>query len=205
MSWLKGVMLGLLTAAMLAFALGFWGFAQSVNDSAPPDPFPEADAIVALTGGSRERLTTGMDLLAQGHGRRLLISGVNAKVTDEEIAKLLAGGDQLFKCCVDVGRQAEDTLGNAAETAAWVQRNGFETVIVVTDNYHMPRSLSELRVAMPHANLVAYPVRTRISRNGVWQNEPAAASQLAGEYLKYLVVRIREALAALDKKPPISA
>jgi uncharacterized SAM-binding protein YcdF (DUF218 family) len=106
---------------------------------------------------------------------------------------------------VDVGRQAEDTLGNAAETAAWVQRNGFETVIVVTDNYHMPRSLSELRVAMPHAKLVPYPVRTRISRNGVWQNEPAAASQLAGEYLKYLVVRIRESLAALDKKPPTSA
>lgn len=204
MSWLKGVMLGLLTAAMLAFALGFWGFAQSVNAAAPPDPFPEADAIVALTGGSRQRLTTGMDLLAQGHGRRLLISGVNAKVTDEEIAKLLAGGDQLFKCCVDVGRQAEDTLGNAVETAAWVQRNGFETVIVVTDNYHMPRSLSELRVAMPRAKLVPYPVRTRISRNGVWQNEPAAASQLAGEYLKYLVVRVREALAALDNKPPTS-
>jgi uncharacterized SAM-binding protein YcdF (DUF218 family) len=205
MSWLKGVILGLLTAAMLAFALGFWGFAQSVNAAAPPDPFPEADAIVALTGGSRQRLTTGMDLLAQGHGRRLLISGVNAKVTDEEIAKLLAGGDQLFKCCVDVGRQAEDTLGNAAETAAWVQRNGFETVIVVTDNYHMPRSLSELRVAMPTAKLVPYPVLTRISRNGVWQNEPAAASQLAGEYLKYLVVRVREALAALDKKPPTPA
>lgn len=202
MSWLKGVMLGLLTAAMLAFALGFWGFAQSVNAAAAPDPFPEADAIVALTGGT-ERLTTGMDLLAEGHGRRLLISGVNAKVTDEEMAKLLAGGgDQLFKCCVDIGRQAEDTLGNAAETAAWVRRNGFETVIVVTDNYHMPRSLSELRVAMPHARLVPYPVHARISRNGVWQNEPAAASQLAGEYLKYLVVRIREALAALDKKPP---
>jgi uncharacterized SAM-binding protein YcdF (DUF218 family) len=202
MSWLRGIMLGMITAALVGFALGFWGFAQSVNAAAPPDPLPEADGIVALTGGTLERLTTGMDLLAHGRGRRLLISGVNPKVKDEEIAQLLHGGEALFKCCVDIGRRAEDTLGNAAETAAWSRRNGYDTLIVVTDNYHMPRALSELRTAMPNVRLAAYPVRTRMTRSGVWQNDPGAASRLAGEYLKYLVVRVREALIGLDKTKP---
>jgi uncharacterized SAM-binding protein YcdF (DUF218 family) len=198
MSWLRGIMLAMITAALLAFALGFWGFARSVQRAGPPDPFPEADAIVALTGGSTDRLTTAMDLLAAGHGRRLLISGVNPKVTDKEMAALLHGGDKLFKCCVDVGRRAEDTLGNAAETAAWTRRNGFETLIVVTDNYHMPRSLAELRIAMPQTRLVPYPVKARIARAPVWQNDLGAAARLAGEYTKYLVIRVREALLALD-------
>lgn len=199
MSWLRGILFGVVAAALAAFALGFWGFAQSVNDAAPPDPFPEADGIVALTGGTLERLTTGMELLASGHGRRLLISGVNPQVKDEELFKLLRTSDELFKCCVDIGRRAEDTLGNATETAAWANRNGFETLVVVTDNYHMPRALSELRSAMPNVKLAPYPVRTRMTRSGVWQNDPGAASRLAGEYLKYLVVRVREALLALDK------
>jgi uncharacterized SAM-binding protein YcdF (DUF218 family) len=200
MSWLRGIVLALVAAGVLAFGLGFWGFARSVQQAAPPDPFPEADGIVALTGGSTDRLTTAMDLLASGHGRRLLISGVNPKVTDKEMAALLHGGDKLFKCCVDVGRRAEDTLGNAAETAAWANRNGFETLIVVTDNYHMPRSLAELRIAMPRTKLVPYPVKARISRAPVWQNDLGAAARLAGEYTKYLVIRVREALLALDDR-----
>jgi uncharacterized SAM-binding protein YcdF (DUF218 family) len=201
MSWLRGILLGVATAAALALMLGFWGFAQSVNQAAPPDPFPEADAIVTLTGGSLDRLTTGMNLLAAGHGRRLLVSGVNPKVTDEQIAEMLHGGKYLFRCCVDVGRRAEDTLGNAAETAAWAERNGFRTVIVVTDNYHMPRSLSELKLAMPGVKLVPYPVSARISRDGVWQNDVGAAARLAGEYVKYLIVRVRETVFAARARP----
>ncbi|MGE3302376.1 MAG: YdcF family protein [Hyphomonadaceae bacterium] len=200
MSWLRGIVLGLLAAAALAFFVGFWGFAHSVNRAAPPDPLPEADAVVALTGGSLERLRTGMDLLAAGHGRRLLISGVNPKVTDEELAQLLRGRRVLFECCVDIGRRAEDTLGNAAETAAWARRNGFETLIVVTEDYHMPRSITELRIAMPNVKLAPYPVSARISKEGVWQNDVGAAGRLGLEYVKYLIIRAREALIALDRR-----
>lgn len=200
MSWLRGIVMGMLTAIVLGFGLGFWGFARSVENAEPPDPIPEADAIVALTGGSLDRLTKGMELLAEGRGRRLLISGVNPKVTDKELQALLAGGEKLFKCCVDVGRRAEDTLGNAAETADWAKRNGFTRIIVVTDNYHMPRSLSELRVAMPDVTLTPYPIKTKIASEGVWQNDLGAAGRLAGEYVKYVVIRVREQLLSGDKK-----
>jgi uncharacterized SAM-binding protein YcdF (DUF218 family) len=201
MSWLRGVFIACVTALALGFGVGFWGFARAVHDVAPPDPFPEADAIVSLTGGSLDRLTTGMDLLASGHGRRLLISGVNPKVTDAELEKLLHGGKALFACCVDVGRSAEDTLGNASETAAWAKRNGIHRLIVVTDDYHVPRALLELKLAMPDVALIAYPVSTRTTKPGVWGSDVGAAARLAGEYVKYVVIRIREVLLSFDHKP----
>jgi uncharacterized SAM-binding protein YcdF (DUF218 family) len=198
MSWLRGVLIACLTAAVLAFGIGFWSFARSVHDVAVPDPVPEADAVVSLTGGSLDRLRTGMMLLAAGHGRRLLISGVNPKVTDKEMIALLHGGPELYRCCVDLGRSAEDTLGNASETAAWARRNGFHSLIVVTDDYHVPRSLLELKLAMPGVTLTPYPVPTRITRPGVWGADGRAAARLGGEYVKYLIIRLREALLSLD-------
>lgn len=199
MSVVRGVLLAVLTAILLLAWLGFLGFADHVHRARPPSPTPEADAIVALTGGTVTRLSTGMDLLAQGHGRRLLVSGVNPQVKDAELAALLKGPDALFACCVDVGRQAEDTLGNASETSAWAERNGFHRVIVVTDDYHMPRSLAELRIAMPGVELIAYPVATRASRPQVWQRDLGAAGRLAVEYGKYLAIRVRERLLAFDR------
>jgi uncharacterized SAM-binding protein YcdF (DUF218 family) len=199
MSLLRGVLLAVLTAVIAALGLGYLSFARSVEAARPPSPLPEADAIVSLTGGSAERLSTGMRLLEEGRGRRLLISGVNARVPDREIYALLGGPAELAACCVDLGRQAEDTLGNASETAAWAQRNGFSRLIVVTDDYHMPRSLAELRVAMPAARLIPYPVPTAAAAKGAWRTDPGKAARLGGEYMKYLVIRAREAVLSGDR------
>jgi uncharacterized SAM-binding protein YcdF (DUF218 family) len=201
MSLIRGALLAILTALALAGAAGFVEFARAVHGAAPAEPTPPVDAIVALTGGSNKRLETAMTLLEQGHGRRLLISGVNPKVKDDELAALLGADAAMFACCVDVGRTAEDTLGNASETAAWTRRNGFDTVLVVTDDYHMPRSLVELRLAMPEMELIAYPVRTRVTAPRAWQTDIAAAGRLGSEYVKLLVVRARERLLAIDKPP----
>jgi uncharacterized SAM-binding protein YcdF (DUF218 family) len=201
MSWLRGALLAVVTAVVAALGLGFMSFARTVEASAPPTPLPEADAIVALTGGTTDRLTTAVRLLSEGRGRRLLISGVNPRVSDEAIYAVLQAPDELVACCVDLGRQAEDTLGNASETAAWAGRNGFARIIVVTDDYHMPRSLAELHVAMPTAQLIAYPVPTPFAHAGGWKRDPGAATRLAGEYLKYLLISAREAMLTDDPAP----
>ncbi len=58
---------GLLTLALAAgvvfFILGFWRFAERVRGPEHPDPPPQSQAIVALTGGSLERLSTGVHLI----------------------------------------------------------------------------------------------------------------------------------------------
>ena len=48
----------------------------------------KADGIVVLTGGDN-RLEAGAKLLSEGRAKRMLISGVNRKVTREEMQRLL--------------------------------------------------------------------------------------------------------------------
>lgn len=183
--------------ALVAFIAGFWSFAEDVRQEAD-EPAP-AQAIVALTGGSLQRLRTGVRLLEERKGERLLISGVNRIVTDAELYDALQVDPALGECCIDVGRRAEDTLGNASETAAWAREHRYTNIILVTDDYHMPRSQAELEVALPEAEIHPYPVRTRWTEPALWRSDLGAAVRLGGEYVKYLVIRGREALIGLGK------
>jgi uncharacterized SAM-binding protein YcdF (DUF218 family) len=180
---------------MIAFIAGFWSFAENVREEALPPP--QSQAIVALTGGSLERLSMGVRLLEERKGERLLISGVNRIVTDNELYAVLNVDPALGQCCIDLGRSAEDTLGNAAETAAWAREHRYTQIILVTDDYHMPRSKAELELALPEAEIHPYPVRTRWTDPDLWRSDLGAAARLGGEYVKYLVIRGREALIGL--------
>jgi len=64
----------------------------------------------------------------------------------------------------------------------------------------MPRSQAELSVAMPEAEIHPYPVRTRFTDPATWRSDLGAAGRLGGEYVKYLVIRGREALIGLGSK-----
>lgn len=192
----RGWLLALCAGGAIAL-FGFSGFVHQIRARTAVEAAPRADAIVVLTGGSRARLETGVRLLEAQAGARLLISGVNPAVEDAALFELLAVDEGLAACCVDLGRNAEDTLGNAAETAAWAQRHSYQTLIIVTDDYHMPRSLAELRIALPETTLIAHPVATTVMEPAGWLDHPARFSRLWVEYGKYLVVRARETLIAL--------
>jgi uncharacterized SAM-binding protein YcdF (DUF218 family) len=129
---------------------------------------------------------TGAKLLSEGRAKRMLISGVNRKVTREEMQHLLGLDSKTFNCCVDLGYEALDTVGNADETRTWVNRNGYESLIVVTSRYHMPRSLAELALAMPHVKLVPYAVTPKRFPEQNWWLHAATTRVLLSEYLKYL-------------------
>lgn len=194
---MRSLLLWACIAALIVFVGGFWTFATRVR--AEPGPAPNAEAIVALTGGSLERLSTGVRLLREQKGQRLLISGVNRIVTDAELFEVLHVDAELAQCCVDLGRTAEDTLGNASETAQWAREHHYRDLILVTDDYHMPRSRIELALAMPEAEIHPYPVRTRWTDPKLWRSDLGAAGRLGSEYLKYLVIRGREALIDLGR------
>lgn len=172
----------LVLAAAILFG-GFVWFAVTV-DSGRPDA-PSADGIVALTGGE-SRLDAAVALLEQGAGERLLISGVDPGTTRDDIRALFARTPRSFDCCVDLGWTAKDTVGNAAEAAAWTREKGYRSLIVVTAHYHMPRALLELSAALPGVALIPYPVAPETVRLDSWWSDPATLKLLAGEYVKYL-------------------
>lgn len=170
--------------AIVALILGFIVFANTVTRS-QQGTSEVVDGIVVLTGGPH-RIAVGMKLLQAGMGKRLLISGVNPITTRREVRRLVRADNRLFACCVDVGYAAKDTIGNAVEARAWARRNGYHRLVVVTASYHMPRSMSELALAMPDVQLLAHPVVSPSLADQSWWLSASMVRLLAGEYLKLL-------------------
>jgi len=174
---------------ILLLGIGYARFAGMIDAREPADT-PRTDAIVVATGGA-QRVGDAMGLLGAERGRRLLISGVNEKTGREELAKLNPASRDLLACCVDLDYRARNTIGNAIETRRWVRRHGFRSLLVVTSNYHMPRTLAEFAHAMPDVRLVAHPVVTEHIDTSGWWNRWSVIKVLAPEYAKYLVARLR--------------
>lgn len=191
-SWLRRGVAGCLFAGLVVLLVGFIGFLNFVNaiERAERRPGTRADGIVALTGGA-QRISDAIDLLAQGYAGRLLISGVNERTSRAEIARLNPGQLRLFQCCVDLDYRARNTIGNAIETRRWAEQNSFKSLIIVTSNYHMPRTLVELDHALPDIRKVPYSVISPAIDPDSWWRDPSTARVLLSEYVKLLAVWAR--------------
>lgn len=184
------------------FLGGFLRFSTVVTD-VPQTVLKEADGLVVLTGGSK-RIGAALRMMDSKQGQRLLISGVNAETDVSDLRRAHGGFDALFNCCVDVERVALNTVGNARETAKWVQKKGYKSLIVVTSGYHMPRSLLEFRRHMPSTKLIPYPVQTKRFSDKNWWRDISNLRFMMSEYLKYVGSQLRrfvpgDSMAALQR------
>jgi uncharacterized SAM-binding protein YcdF (DUF218 family) len=192
--WLPRIGLAV-AAAVLVWLGAFLQFTALLPRQAPT--LDESDAIVVLTGGAA-RIEVGINLLAAGKAKRLLISGAKPGTTKADLkagAPKGAAWAELFECCIDLGFAA-DTVGNAEETAQWAQANGVRSLRVVTASYHMPRGLLEFRHRLPDAELIPHPVFPEHVKLDQWWRYPGTAALLAGEFDKYLIALVRTRLDA---------
>jgi uncharacterized SAM-binding protein YcdF (DUF218 family) len=182
-------LLPLLVIAALAWCAGLVWFAAQVPHGFVDDG-GHTDAIVVLTGGS-QRLEAGLTLLADGRGNKLFVSGVHAGIDTEQLLQAANLPADSATCCIALGHAATDTAGNAQETAAWMQAQGYTSLRLVTSNYHMLRSLFEFRRAMPAIEIVPHPVAPESVEPAKWWRRTDAARLMIGEYDKYLLARLR--------------
>ncbi len=181
---------GLLAVAfVIVWLIGLWEFAADLpRDIANPDE--ATDAIVVLTGGS-QRIEGGLRLLAEGKAKKLFISGVYRGVDVTELLKTSRQSPDAVACCVVLGHTADNTVGNARETAQWMASEGFRSLRLVTASYHMPRSMLEFSRAMPDKEIVPNPVFPDALREVPWWRTRTGALLMASEYTKYLVALVR--------------
>ena len=165
-----------LALLILVYALGFAWFSIWL-----PQPLDNrsTDAIVVLTGGVG-RIDRGLNLLRDGAAKRMLISGVDRSVRPHELATAYKTPDKLFDCCITLGREAIDTRSNGIETARWLEKRGYDTVRLITSDWHMRRAAFELREALPKDIILVYDAVA---------TEPSLAI-LMKEYNKYLLRRL---------------
>jgi len=158
----KRLVLPLIASFAIGLALiDFTAFCQRTAALTDPSA-PNADAIIVLTGGSGLRIAAGIELLEAGAASQMLISGVNPDVPEAEIIKLGGGTPALYACCITLGRQAQTTIGNGEETTGWARDHNSQKLLIVTSNYHMPRSMIVLSRAMPDLDLIPFPIQSSL-------------------------------------------
>lgn len=162
----------------LLYGLGFALFAVTLGTPANADT-PKVDAIIVITGG-KGRIEHGASLLDQGKAKRLLIAGADPSVRKVDLVHRLGGKDKLFDCCVDLGSESVDTRSNAEEAKRWIERRHYDSVRLVTSDWHMRRARYEFnRQLDSDIEIIPDAVRT----------EPNFMT-LFGEYNKYLLRRL---------------
>ena len=198
--FLGGVRL-IFDAMLLLLVMLFIGFIVFANgiDREAREPQRTADGIAVLTGGV-SRIDQAMKLLAAGKAKRVLITGVNRTTTVDELKDLATAGGQYFTCCVDIDKEARNTIDNATETSEWVALHHYGSIIVVTSNYHMPRALTELARVMPGVTLIPYAVVDNNVHLDRWWTFPGTTRLLISEYLKYLPALARLGATQLVSK-----
>jgi uncharacterized SAM-binding protein YcdF (DUF218 family) len=199
--WLWGAVRRLAITGTAVFALCVVGFIWFAARPAPEHESAPTDAIVVLTGG-RLRLQNGIELLREGKGRKLFVSGVNQQVDLDELLRV-SGNADWASCCTVLGHDADNTIGNARETAQWMRQQGFNSLRLVTAWYHMPRSLLELNRAMPEVEIIAHPVFPDEVSQVHWWASRSSVLLLASEYGKYLAALLRPLVERLRLVPAL--
>ena len=152
------ICLGVISLDIISFSKSLKGPLKSFEE------LVNIDGVVVFTGGEN-RVQSAIELLSNNIGKRLLISGVNPKTKKIDIFYRLKSDNQLLECCVDLGKNANNTFENATETIQWVNENNFKNLVLVTSNYHMKRSLFILNQMGPNISFIPVHVESSLLRD----------------------------------------
>jgi uncharacterized SAM-binding protein YcdF (DUF218 family) len=138
------------------------------------------DSIVVLTG-DKFRISKGMEILSNGIGEKLLLSGVNKNIELINIKNEFPKYNNFFDCCVDIDNISSNTFENSRETFLWLEKNKYNSLLIVSSDYHMPRAKLEFERFFKTENTYYHPVN---SNNDV--KVIGKVKKLFLEYVKYM-------------------
>ena len=191
---------------MTIWLAGLGWFVKQIPAQTTQQPLPAADAIILLTGASG-RLDKAMQLLAEGKGKALFISGAGKEVSAADLLRRVPDATRHAIAArfgagapITLGHEAENTIGNARESAEWVRAGSYHSILLVTSSYHMPRSLNEFHEYLPpEITIIPAPVFPDdfSLENGMPDAKHRAL--LMSEYHKYIASLLRHAFLSFSQ------
>ena len=135
----------------------------------PASPTGPADAIFVLTGGEG-RIQEGYRAWAGGAARELYILGAGRRVP---LTRILPEASRLPAAAlsrIHLEGWSENTLENAFSAKSAVGEGKYDSVILVTSDYHIPRAyLAFRKVLPPGVSLSAIRVRPEGGAGTSWR------------------------------------
>jgi len=160
-------------------------------------PINLSSNVVILTGGTN-RIKEGFEVIYKLDKKsisnlKVLVSGTGkgfSKLSLQE--KLNPNFDlRLIECCVELDDVSQDTYSNAVETSKWVSKNNIEEILLITSNYHIPRSILEFQNKMPNLKILYYPITPKQHQINKWLTSFETFSLIFIEYCKYIIANVR--------------
>lgn len=158
------------------------------------DDLEKSDAIVVFSGDNGVRTEVGVELLKEGYGEYLILSG--GKVYDDvTMAELMK--NHAIKLGVDENKILIDdksltTYENAEFTKEIMEKNNFKSLIVVTSDYHtrrskltMEKSLEDTLIDGQNVEVIVTPSKEE-EFNIKWWTSGNSILLIISEYLKLI-------------------
>jgi uncharacterized SAM-binding protein YcdF (DUF218 family) len=179
-SWPSKAKLAAIAVLPLFFIFTFWLEFKKVTGTRVNSWEQDltSDCGIVLTGGA-SRVREGLDLLATGQIKRLVISGVYSGARLRDIFPLEPFYGNLPLQNVVLERRSETTYGNANQTLPIVEALNCRDVTLVTGNLHMYRAKKTFLAIYPQS----LPILTHAVISG---RAESGFSEVSTEVLKSL-------------------
>jgi len=195
--------LALLILIITYFLIELFHFKEKII-TAENYPNPENTNIVILTGGTN-RIKDGFDIINKFDKKskytiKILVSGTGKGFTKLSLQNMLSPDFdlKLIKCCVELDAISQNTYSNAKQTLKWSTKNNIKEFILITSNYHMPRSILEFKNKMPNIRILTYPIKPRKHEINNWLNSFETFSLIFYEFCKFIISNIRINILKFD-------
>ena len=158
------------------------------------DELHKADAIVVFSGDNGPRTEKGVELLKEGLGEYLILSGgiVYDDVTMAELMKNHAIKLGVPKEKILIDDKASTTHENAEFTKEIIEENNFKSIIVVTSEYHSRRSKLAMKKVLENTLVDGKKVEVMVAHSTEekfttkWWTSGNSILILISEYLKLM-------------------
>ncbi len=198
LKWIPWLLLGIFAAFLIDFAFFFFQCRAYSEQSLLgieqlKTPKIENEAIVVLTG-DRNRIPKAVELLRSRESKLLLISGGGKGIKLVELVNFQLDSkenmQEIWKKII-LESNSTSTIENARESQKILNLNHIARVILITSEYHMPRSLIIFKTLAPEMEYIPYPAPSELSQIGVLHPEKFidASLKVFAEYCKLFLFK----------------
>jgi len=140
-----------------------------------------------ITGG-KGRIDATLDIKKKFNINKTLISGVwdGTSLSDIKLINHIKTRHQN----IDLGYFATDTIGNAIESDIWARHNRCNNTLIITSDYHLPRSKFLVEILAKNLNYTIIGINNENFKIAKWWDFPGTFKLIFTEYIKLIATYI---------------
>jgi len=163
-------------------------------------PPQKADLIVVLNGRDTERSLAAVDLYSQGYANLIIMANGAKQPGSDEFWNRVGNnfdGKIFFQRAIEamgvpgnsfrfIGKGVTSTYDEALATKEFVEKNGYESIVLVTSKWHSKRAYLTFRSVMKGYKVTICPSRYDTFNAEIWWKNRDEAELVFTEYFRLI-------------------